>query len=94
MIVLGRDENVGIERVDFGGPRFGVRLTVLPHYWRHRFVQEWQIKIFDVDEFEFSVAALLRDFVNPFSYGLAVATGPRASDDNGNLEHMFLRGGF
>jgi len=61
----------------------------LPHYWRHWLVQKRQVEILDVDEFEFSVAALLRDFVNPFSHGLAVATRPRASNDNGNLEHKF-----
>ena len=29
-------------------------------------------------------------FVNPFGHGLAVATRPRASNDDGNLEHKFL----
>jgi hypothetical protein len=40
------------------------------------------------------VATLLRDFVNPFGDGLAVATGPRASDDDGNSKHKFLLCGF
>src|SRR6266404_6146536 len=30
MVVLGRDEDVGVERADLGGPYFGVRFTVLP----------------------------------------------------------------
>src|SRR4029077_14858483 len=90
MVVLGRDENVGIESSDFRGPRFGVRLTVLPHYRWHRFVEKRQVKIFDVHEFELGVAALLCDFVNPFSHGLAVATRPRASNDDSNLDHKFL----
>src|SRR5258707_1219872 len=90
MVVLGRDENVGIETLDLGGPRFGVRLTVLSHYWWHRLVEQRQVKIFDVHELELSVAALRRNFINPFSYGLAVATRPRASDDDGNLEHKFF----
>src|SRR5207253_6062378 len=30
MVVLGRDENVGIETVDLSGPYFGVSFTVLP----------------------------------------------------------------
>ena len=94
MIVLGRDENVGIETLDLGGPRFGMGLTVLPHYRWHRFVEKRQVKIFDVHELELGVAALLCDFVNPFSHGLAVATRPRASNDNGNLEHKFFSGGF
>ena len=92
MIVLRRDENVAIETADLSGPYFGVRLTILPHYWRHWLVQKRQVEILDVDEFEFSVAALLRDFVNPFSHGLAVATRPRASNDDANPKHKFLLG--
>src|SRR6266481_1150248 len=94
MVVLGRDENVGIETLDLGGPRFGVGLTVLPHYRWHRFVEKRQVKIFDVHELELGVAALLCDFVNPFSHGLAIATRPRASNDDGTLQHKFLSGGF
>jgi hypothetical protein len=30
MVVLGRDENVGIEKGDLSRPPFGVSLTVLP----------------------------------------------------------------
>ena len=30
MVVLGRDENVGVETADLGGPRFGVRLLYCP----------------------------------------------------------------
>src|SRR5256885_9279701 len=50
MVVLGRDENVCIETADLSGPRFGVRLTVLPHYGRHRLVERWENGIFDVPE--------------------------------------------
>jgi hypothetical protein len=32
----------------------------------------------------------LSDFVNPFTHGLAVATRPRASNDDGNPKHKFL----
>jgi len=38
-------------------------------------------------EFQLGVGTLLRDFVNPFGHGLALATGPRASDDDGNSKH-------
>src|SRR6266567_2393965 len=92
MVVLGRDENVGVKRGDFGGPYFGVRFTILPHYWWHRLVEERQVEVFDVHELELGVSTLLCDFVNPFSHGLAVATGPRASNDDGNLKHKFLLG--
>src|SRR4029077_10965449 len=80
------------ERADLGGPRFGVRLTVLSHYWWHRLVEKRQVEIFDVDEFEFSVGTFLCGFVNPFGHGLAVATGPRASNDDCNSNHKFLLG--
>src|SRR6266404_7665320 len=61
MIVVGRDEDIPVKRADFGGPYFGVRFTVLPHYGRHRLVEERQVVIFDVHEFELGVAALFRD---------------------------------
>jgi len=51
MVVLGRDENVGIETADLSSPCFGVRLTLLPHYWRHRLVEKRQVEVFDVNEF-------------------------------------------
>src|SRR5439155_17084196 len=94
MIILGRNEDVAIERADLGGPRFGVGLTVLPHDGRHRLVEERQVVIFDVHEFEPGVGALFRDFVDPFGDGLAVAAGPRASEDDGNSKHSFLLFGF
>jgi hypothetical protein len=43
MVVLGRDENVGIENGDLSRPPFGVRLTVLPHYWRHWLIEKRQV---------------------------------------------------
>jgi len=49
-----------------------------------------QIEVFDVHELKLGVAAFLCDLVNPFSHGLAVATRPGASNDNGNLKHTFL----
>src|SRR6478609_9588020 len=88
MVVLGRDEDVGVKRADLGSPRFGVRLTVLPHYWWRRLVEKGQVEIFDVHEFELRVAALLRDFVNPFSHGLAISARARASNNDGNLKHI------
>src|SRR6266516_4088532 len=84
MIILRRDEDTAIKRTDLGGPCFGVRLTVLPHDGRHRLVEERQVEVFNVHEFELGVGALFRDFVDPFGNGLAVATGPRAPDDDGN----------
>ena len=79
MVVLGRDENVGIENGDLSRPPFGVRLTVLPHYCWRRLVEQRQVEIFDVYEFEFGVAALFRDFIDPLRYRLAISTRARAS---------------
>src|SRR6266446_1362662 len=88
VVVLGRDENVGVETVDLSGPRFCMRLTVLTHDRWRRLVQKRQVEILDVHEFELGVAALLCDFVNPFSHGLAVATRPRASENDSDLYHV------
>src|SRR4051812_9131157 len=90
MVVLGRDENVGIERADLGGPCFSVRLTVLPHHGRHWLVEKRQVEIFDIYEFELSVAALFRNSVDPFRYGLAVSTRAGASDNDRDLNHMIF----
>ena len=62
----------------------------IAHDGRHRLVEERQIEVFNVHEFELGVGALLRDFVDPFGDGLAVATGPRASEDDCNFEHKFV----
>jgi len=56
----------------------------IAHDGRHRLVEERQIEVFNVHEFELGVGPLLRDFVNPFGHRLAVATGPCASDDDGD----------
>src|SRR4029077_5775627 len=94
MVVLRRDENVGIERADLGGPRFGVRLTVLPHYWWNRFVEKRQVEIFDIHEFELGVAALFGGFMDPFRYRLAISIRARASDNDRDPKHKFLLDGL
>src|SRR5438128_6144901 len=53
---------------------------------RHRLVEKRQVEVYDVHEFELGVGPLFRDFVDPFGDGLAVATGPRASEDDGNSQ--------
>jgi len=87
MIILGRDEDIAIERADLRCPGLGMRFGVLPHNGRHWLVEERQVELFNVHEFKLGVAALFRDFVDPFGHGLSVATGPRASDDYGNFKH-------
>src|SRR6266403_4405853 len=87
MVVLRRDENVGIERTDLRSPCFSMRFTVLPHRGRRRFVKKRQVEIFDVHEFELSVAALFRDFTNPFRDGFTVSIRARASENDCDLYH-------
>src|SRR6266705_6754574 len=94
MIVFRRDEDMAIKRTDLGGPCLGVRFTVLPHYGRYRLVEERQVEVFNVHEFELGIGALLCDFVNPFCHGFAVAAGSCASEDDGNSKHSFLLFGF
>ena len=84
MVVLRRDENVGIEITDLRRPRFGVRLAVLPHYGRHRLVEERQAEVLNVHEFEFGVGSFFCDFADPFGHGLAVSPGSCTSDDDGD----------
>jgi hypothetical protein len=94
VVVLGRHEDVGVEGRDLRRPCLGVLVGVPAHNRRHRLVEERQIEVFDVHEIKLGVAALSRDFVNPFGHGLAPATGPRASDDDGNSKHKFILCGF
>src|SRR5258708_34712796 len=42
MVVLRRDEDIAVKRADLSSPHFGVRLTVLAHYGRHRLGKERQ----------------------------------------------------
>jgi hypothetical protein len=73
VIVLRRDENETIERSDLRRPLFGVRLRILPQARRQRLVEQRQVVVFDVDELEFGVGALARDFVSPLGDGLTMA---------------------
>jgi len=66
----------------------------LPHYWWHRLVEKRQVEVFDVNQLELGVGTFLCDFVNSFSHGLAVATRPRASENDCDLYHKFLLNGF
>src|SRR5206468_995777 len=88
MIILGRNEDVAVKRADLGGPCFGVRLAVLAHDGRHRLVENRQVEVFDVHEFELSIAAFFRDFVDPLRYRLAISTRPCASENDCDLYHV------
>src|SRR6266487_2728835 len=65
-----------------------MRFTVLPHRGRHGLVEKRQVEIFDVYEFELSVAALFRNFVDPFRDGFTVSIRARASENDCDLYHV------
>src|SRR6266478_4432819 len=90
VVVFGRHEDVGVEGGDLRRPLLGVLMGVLAHHRRHRLIEEWQVEVFDVHKFKIGVAPLLRNVVNPFGHGLALAAGPRASEDDGNPYHAYL----
>src|SRR6266566_213472 len=94
MVVLRRDKDIAVERTDLGGPYFGVRLTVLPHYWWNRFVEKRQVEILDVDKLELDVAALFGDFMDPLRYRLTISIRARASDNDCDPKHRFLLDGL
>src|SRR3989442_16041721 len=64
MIILGRDEDIAVERADLSGPYFGVRLIVLPHYGRHRLVEEGKVEILFGHEVQLRLRSLFAGFVN------------------------------
>ena len=64
------------------------RLFQKPMPKRHRLVEQRQVEILDVHKFELSVAALLRDFIDPLRYRLAISTRARASENDCYLYHI------
>jgi hypothetical protein len=68
----------------------GVRFGILAHHRRHWLVKKRQVVVCDVHEFALGVATPLRDFINPFGYGLAGAAGSCTADDDGHCKHTFL----
>src|ERR1700724_1827022 len=89
MIILGRYENEGVEEVDLRSPIPGVRLAVLSHHGRHRFIEERQLEIPDINQFEPRIAALAGDAVDPIGNGLGPATRSCAAHDDGDIDHRF-----
>src|ERR1019366_1474117 len=87
MVVLGSDENVGIQRVDFRAPRFRVRFAVLTHRGGYGLIQERQFVILDVNDLELRVLAALQDIVRPLCDRGGFPSRPRAPDDDSNPQH-------
>ena len=85
--VLGRHEDEGVELLDLCSPGLGVRLAVLTHGCRDRLVEQGQVEILDVHDFERGVASFARDVIDPPRDGFRLAFRPRASDDDSNFQH-------
>src|SRR5580693_350061 len=95
MIVLGRHEDEAVELLDLCSPGLGVRLAVLTHGCRDRLIEQGQIEILYVHDFERGIAALARDVIDPARDGLRLSARPRASNDDGDFQHesgSFSRG--
>src|SRR6266436_6471089 len=90
MVVLWRHEYETVERIDLRGPSLGVFLGVLSHRWRHRFIEQRQVEILDVDQLELCLRALLGKFVNPLGDGLANAPRSGAANDDCDFQHDCL----
>src|SRR5260370_14544947 len=90
MVVFGGDENVGVERGNFFAPCLRVRFAVLMHYGRHRFIEQWQFVIFDIDNLKLGVIAAFQEVVNPLCNGRSFPAGPRTTDDDSNFQHLAL----
>jgi hypothetical protein len=87
MIVFGRHEDEGVELLNLSRPGFGVRLAVLPHGCRDRLIEQGQVEILYVHDFERGVASLAGDVIDPACDGLRLASRPRASDDDSDFQH-------
>src|SRR5580658_5334246 len=74
MIVFGRHEDEGVELLDRSRPGLGVRLAVLTHGCWDRLIEQGQVEILYVDDFELSVASLARDVIDPARDGLRFAS--------------------
>src|ERR1700720_3162997 len=95
MIVLGRHEDEGVELLDLCSPGLSVRLAVLTHGCRDRLIEQGQIEIFYVHDFERCIAPLVCDVIDPARDGLRLSARPRASNDDGDFQHesgSFSRG--
>ena len=95
MIVLGRHEDEGVELLDLCSPGLGVRLAVLTQGCWDRLIQQGQIEILYVHDFERCIAPLARDVIDPARDDLRLSARPRASNDDGDFQHesgSFSRG--
>ena len=57
VVVLRRDEDECVQRGDLRCPPLGVRLLIVAHRRRHRFVEQRKLEVLDVDNLVLGVSA-------------------------------------
>src|SRR5580704_9361430 len=90
MVVLGGDENVGVERGNFLTPMVRVRLTVLMHRRGYRLIEERKFVILDIDNLKLRVLAAFQDIVQPRCDGRGFPSRSRTANNDSNLQHLLL----
>src|SRR5260370_9119877 len=90
MVVFGGDENIGVKRSNFVAPALRMRFPVLMHYGGHRLIEEWQFVVLDVDNFKLRIVAAFQEVVHPLCDGRGLPSRSRTSNDDSNLQHLFL----
>jgi hypothetical protein len=88
VVVLGGDKHIGVEGANLLAPRFGVIMTVLAEARRHRLIEEREVKGRYVDQLEFGIIPLLRNFVDPVGDRFIVPSWARAPGHDGNSDHV------
>ncbi len=87
VVVFGGDEDEAVEGADFGSPIFGVLFGVLAHGGWDGFVEEGEVDVGEIDEFEFGVGAFLGVLEDPVSDVFSDAPGAGAADDDSDFYH-------
>jgi len=88
MVVLWRDEDIAIERTNLRSPCFSMRFTVCPIEGGTGSSRSGRLKSLMSTSSNSSVAALFRDFVDPFRDGFTVSIRARASENDCDLYHV------
>lgn len=86
-VVLRGDDDEAVEGRDLLRPGVGVRLGVLAHRRGVGLVEQRELVVEQVDDFEVGVGALGGGLVDPAGDGLAVPSRAGASDDDADLGH-------
>lgn len=89
MVVLGGDENIGIEGIELGRPGFGVRLCILTQGGGIGSSRSGRLNaLMSTSSYSASVRFFaICNLIDPLGDRFAVAARPRAPQDNGHFDH-------